>query len=198
MSVRHLGTFTATIAAAVLAGLAPAAAHTGTAPAFGFAAGMLHPFSGLDHLLAMLAVGLMAGLIGGRALWLVPASFIAAMLAGGSLAAAQIALPAAEIAIAASVVVLGLAAAAPRPTPVALAMGVAAAFAIFHGHAHGAEMPAGASALAYGLGFTCATLVLHGLGIAASLAAGRVPVGRLALRAGGGAIGALGVLLLLA
>lgn len=174
----------------------PAAAHTGSAPVMGFVSGFLHPFSGLDHVLAMVAVGVLAALIGGRALWLVPASFLGAMVVGSALG---FSLPFVELGIVASVIVLGAAVALAPRMPVALAMALAAAFAVFHGHAHGAEMPAAASALSYGLGFVSATALLHLVGMGGGLAAERLShgAGRIALRAGGGVIAALGLVLFL-
>jgi urease accessory protein len=144
-----------------------AMAHTGVGAAGGFAHGFWHPVTGLDHVLAMLLVGVLAWQLGGRALWLVPATFVLVMAAGGALAVAGLALPLVELGIALSVVVLGAAVAFGIRAPVAVAMGVAGLFAIFHGHAHGAEMPGDASGLAYGIGFMIATAALHlaGLGL---------------------------------
>jgi len=197
MSVRQLVRPSASLAA--LAALtAPAAAHTGHGTAFGFTAGFLHPLAGADHVLAMVAVGLLAALVGGRALWLVPASFIGAMLIGGALGWSAVSLPLVEFAILASVVVLGSAVATGRRMPVAAAMALAGAFAVFHGHAHGTEMPAAASALSYALGFVSATALLHGVGLGAGLTADRIVRARgAALRVGGGAIAALGLVLFL-
>ena len=128
-------------------------AHTGSATVVGFVSGFLHPIGGLDHVLAMVAVGMLAALIGGRALWLVPASFLGAMVIGSALG-----LPAVRrVGIVASVVVLGAVVALAPGMPVTVAMALAAAFGMFHGHAHGAEMPAAASAVLYGLGFVTAT-----------------------------------------
>lgn len=143
----------------------PALAHTGHGTD-GFAEGIVHPLGGLDHLLAMVAVGLWAVQMGGRALWLLPLSFIASMVAGGALGSAGIELPALEGGIAASVVLLGLAIAGAARLPLpgaALAVGL---FALWHGTAHGAEMPADADALRYALGFVMATALLHAAGIA--------------------------------
>jgi urease accessory protein len=198
MSVRQLARLSASLAA--LAALAvPALAHTGHAPVFGFASGFLHPLMGVDHVLAMVAVGMLAALLGGRALWLVPGSFVGAMLLGGALGLSGVALPLVEAAILASVVVLGIAVASGRRMPVSAAMALVAAFAVFHGHAHGTEMPAAASALSYALGFVSATALLHAFGIAAGIMAERASQapGRAAFRVGGGAIAALGLVLLL-
>jgi urease accessory protein len=182
-------------AAALLAFAAPAAAHTGSTPVVGFVSGFLHPLGGLDHVLAMVAVGVLAAMIGGRALWLVPASFLGAMAVGSVLG---VSLPFVELGIVASVVVLGAVVALAPRMPVAVAMALAAAFAVFHGHAHGTEMPAAASALPYGLGFLFGTALLHAAGLGLGLVVERLSrdAGRAALRVGGGAVAALGLALL--
>jgi urease accessory protein len=188
-----------TIGLAVAAPLALAAgaaeAHTGVGATHGFAAGLAHPVFGADHLLAMVAVGLWAALLGGRATWLVPAAFVTVMAGGGLLAMAGLGLPAAELAIVASVVVLGVLVAARVTVPTAAGMAIVAAFALFHGFAHGLEMPAAASGLLYFAGFALATAALHAVGLAIGMAAGRLSEG-LAVRAAGGAIAAAGVLLI--
>ena len=174
------------VTAAALA-LAPAAAwaHTGVGGSAGFAHGFVHPIGGLDHVLAMVAVGLFAAHLGGRALWAVPATFVAAMALGGVLGVAGVALPLVEVGIALSVVTLGLAVVAGRAWPVGLAMALVGVFAILHGHAHGAEMPAVASGVAYGLGFVLATALLHATGIGMALSAPSCsPVSRLTRAAG--------------
>jgi urease accessory protein len=135
--------------------------------------GFLHPLGGLDHILAMVAVGLFAAHLGGRALWLVPASFVATMALAGLAGMAGLEVPHTEIGIALSVLVLGAAVAARLTMPVAAAMGLVAFFAIFHGYAHGVEMPETASGLAYGAGFLGATALLHGFGIGLGLMIGR-------------------------
>jgi urease accessory protein len=158
------------------------------------AAGFAHPVGGLDHVLAMVAVGILAAQQGGRALWLVPAAFVGMMVAGGALGVAGIPLPYVELGIAGSVVVLGAVIAAGRRLPVALAMSLAGAFAVFHGHAHGTEMPLDASGLEYGAGFVLATALLHAAGI--GLGAGAATIGRsLVLRLGGGGIALAGLAL---
>ncbi len=174
-----------------------AAAHTGIGPTAGLGAGFGHPLLGVDHLLAMVAVGLWASVAGGRALWLVPIAFVGTMLAGGALALFGIPLPGVELMIALSVVVLGSAVLARARLPVAAAMGVAALFAVFHGHAHGAEMPAGASGLLYGLGFAAATASLHAVGVGVGITARRFAA-EPALRLGGGAVALAGFLILVA
>ncbi|THK36581.1 HupE/UreJ family protein [Ensifer sp. MPMI2T] len=153
---------------------AVAHAHTGVGAAGGLAHGFMHPVGGVDHILAMVAVGTFASIIGGRALWLVPASFVLMMAAGGALGIEGIGVPFVEIGIAASVIVLGLAVALRWNPPTAVAMGVASLFAIFHGHAHGAEMPMDTSGVQYALGFMAATALLHVAGIGLGFALGRV------------------------
>lgn len=180
----------------VLASAGTAAAHTGHGATDGFASGFLHPLLGLDHLLAMIAVGLWGARIGGRALWLVPAAFVTVMALGGLVAVAGVDLPMVELGIIGSVLVLGLLVAAAPQLPFWAPAAIVALFALFHGHAHGTEMPETVSGLAYGLGFVLAAASLHGLGLALGLlVAGRSP---LALRLGGGAIAACGTLLLIA
>jgi urease accessory protein len=152
--------------------LAPtvAFAHPGHGETADLLGGFLHPFGGLDHLLAMTAVGLIAAQIGGRALVLVPASFVALMALGGLYGAAGGSLPFVETAVALSVLAFGaLIASGAAPTVVA-AMTLVGAFALFHGHAHGVEMPAVGSGVQYGLGFVAATALLHGAGIGLGLA----------------------------
>lgn len=184
---------------ALIAASAPALAHTGFDDAHGFIHGFLHPVSGLDHTLAMVAVGLFAVNLGGRALWLLPATFILIMSVGGVLGMNGINIPFVETGIATSVIALGLVLAFQAPVPVGLAMGMVGFFAIFHGHAHGAEMPASASGLSYAIGFMAATAVLHSIGIGAGLAiyrAGSKISNRLA-QINGGALSLAGVGLLM-
>ena len=152
--------------AAVSLALAPtlASAHPGHDGA-SLVHGFVHPLGGIDHIVAMVAVGLLAARLGGRALWLVPASFIAAMAVAGLAGVAGIGLPYAEAGITVSVVALGAVAAFGVAMPVAAAMGLVAFFAVFHGYAHGIEMPETMSGFAYGAGFVAATALLHGVGI---------------------------------
>jgi urease accessory protein len=190
----------ARLALATIFALIPTAAfaHTGHGDAAGLLHGFIHPIGGLDHVLAMVAVGVFAVVLGGRALWLVPASFVAMMVVGFGLGVSGVALPYVELGIALSSIVIGFAAALGRPIPVAAAMAIAGVFAIFHGHAHGAEMPAGALGLEYALGFVLATAALHLVGIGAAIGASRVVgrYGRTVAQVTGGlfAIGGLGVL----
>lgn len=153
---------------AALLVLAPGAAfaHVGAGDTSGFAHGFMHPVTGIDHVLAMVAVGVFAYQLGGRALWLVPGTFVLVMAAGGALGMAGIALPHVETGIALSVVVLGAIIALGVKAPVAIAMGIAGLFAIFHGHAHGAEMPSDVAGAEYAAGFMLGTALLHAAGIA--------------------------------
>lgn len=150
-----------------------ALAHPGHGEAIGFSHGFLHPISGVDHILAMVLVGIFAWQLGGRALWAVPATFVAVMALGGALGMSGIAVPFVEIGIGLSVVVLGAIVALGVKAPVAVAMSVVGLFAVFHGHAHGAEMPEDAAGLAYGAGFMLATALLHLAGIAIGFGIGK-------------------------
>ncbi len=161
----------------------------------GFVHGFVHPVTGIDHVLAMVAVGLFAANLGGRALWAVPLSFVSVMAVGGALGIAGIGVPFVEAGIAISVIVLGVAVALQWKWPVAAAMALVGIFAIFHGHAHGAEMPVDASGLEYGLGFMLATALLHvvGIGLGIGMARfGRVYAPR-AIQVGGAAMAVAGL-----
>jgi urease accessory protein len=149
---------------------ATAYAHVGAGSPSGFTYGFLHPIGGLDHVLAMVAVGILAANLGGRALWAVPATFVAVMAFGGFLGVQQIGLPFVEIGIALSVVMFGLLVALRINWPVSAAMALVAIFAVFHGHAHGTEMPLETSGTAYAAGFMIATALLHVTGILAGFA----------------------------
>jgi urease accessory protein len=149
---------------------APAWAHTGAGVTSDFVSGFVHPFHGMDHVLAMVTVGLFAATIGGRALWAVPASFVVMMLAGAALGGVRLGIPAGEAGILASVIVLGSAVAVGRSWPSMAAMGLTGTFAVFHGYAHGTEMPFGAGVASYSLGFALATTLLHGSGLLAGTA----------------------------
>jgi urease accessory protein len=178
--------------------LIPAAAfaHTGAEEPYGFVSGFAHPLGGLDHLRAMLTVGIFAWQLGGRALWLVPGSFVLAMAAGAALGSAGVALPFVELGIAASVIVLGGIVAFACNAPILIAMGVVALFAIFHGHAHGSEMALEAAGAAYAAGFVLATALLHAGGITLGCAIGRVADGRAGYQLGGSFIALAGVAIL--
>jgi urease accessory protein len=165
----------------------------------GFTNGLLHPLTGLDHICAMVAVGLWAAQLGGRALWLVPTTFVSIMIIGGALGmgGAGIPYPYTEQGIAASVLVLGIFIAAAVRLPLAVNMAIVGLFALFHGYAHGAEMPKTASGLSYGIGFVVATASLHLAGIALGLTAQRFASAQF-VRCLGGGIAACGVYLCLA
>lgn len=141
------------------------------------ASGFAHPFTGYDHLLAMLAVGLWSAQLGKRAKWLLPISFLTAMCAGGALAALGIKLPLAEQGILTSVLVLGLLIAFAARLPLAAAITITTLFALCHGHAHVAEMKPADSILPYSSGFLLATALLHltGLGIGSLLQKYKLP-----------------------
>jgi urease accessory protein len=169
----------------------PALAHTGSV-AGGFLGGLAHPVFGIDHVVAMMAVGLWGAFLGAPAIWLLPMVFPLVMAFGGVLGILGVPIPAVETGIATSAVVLGLMVALAARPPLWVAAVLAGAFAIFHGHAHGAELPAGADAVAYSAGFVIATGLLHLCGIAfGTLAAW--PAGRIAVRTAGGAIALAGV-----
>lgn len=182
-------------AAVLLAGAGAALAHTEeAATSSGFVTGFLHPLTGVDHLLAMLAVGMWGAQLGMPALWLLPVAFPLVMALGGVIGLGGLPLPAAEPAIVASVLLLGGAIAVGTRPPLAMAATLVAFFAVFHGYAHGRELPAQTSALGYSTGFVLATGGIHLLGIAIGLVT-RLPGGERVLRAGGAAIAAAGVVL---
>ncbi|EIM30212.1 HupE/UreJ family protein [Microvirga lotononidis] len=179
----------AALASAVMLAPTAALAHTGHGDAAGFTYGIAHPISGIDHVLAMVSVGLLAALIGGRALWLLPLTFISVMAGAAVLGMTGFDLPSFEVWIAGSLVALGLAVAYPSHLSSLTGAGLIAVLAVFHGYAHGAEMPAGASGLAYAAGFVMGTVLLIGIGTGAALLAG-IKGGQLGprvLRGGGGA-----------
>src|SRR5262245_12129267 len=159
-----------TAAVALVVSSTVAFAHPG-GPAHDLTHGFLHPVSGLDHVLAMVAVGLLAAQLGGRALWLVPGAFVAVMAAAAAFGVAGVTPPRAELGIAASVLVLGAVVALRIGMPAWVAGLTVAIFAVFHGVAHGAEMPSTMLGLAYGAGFVAATALLHAIGIGAGLLA---------------------------
>ncbi len=170
---------------------AMAFAHTGAGATSGFMHGFSHPISGLDHLLATIMVGVLAWQLRSRAVWLVPATFVAVIAAGGALGVAGVDVPYVEAGIALSVIVLGAAVALGIKAPTAAAVAVVGMFAVFHGHAHGVEMPEGAGGLAYALGFILATAILHAAGVGFGFLIGRAGAayGSLIVR-GAGALGA--------
>jgi urease accessory protein len=176
-------------AAILLPGIA--LAHEGGV-AGGLASGFTHPIFGLDHVVAMVAVGLWGAFLGQPAIWLLPVVFPVVMAFGGLLVISGVPIPAVETGIAASAVALGAMVALALRPPLWVAAVLVGAFAIFHGHAHGAELPQAANPLAYGVGFVVATGLLHLSGIALGLLARR-PAGLRAVRVGGGAIACAGL-----
>jgi len=173
--------------------------NTGVGDTNGFVHGITHPISGIDHILAMIAVGLYAAHLGSRALWLVPLSFVSMMIVGGAFGMAGVDLPFVEIGIGLSVVVLGLAVAWSSHIPTAGAMALVGFFAIFHGYAHGAEMPESVSGLAYGVGLVLATAMLHACGIGLGLSVGRLSMtyGNRILQVMGSAMALAGIAILI-
>lgn len=180
--------------------IAPASAHVGIGPVNTFSLGFLHPIGGIDHVLAMVAVGLFAANLGGAALWLVPSAFVGTMIFGGALGYFGWSLPMVEEGIGLSVVVMGLAIALGVRLPTIAAMALVGIFAVFHGHAHGTEgIGLGVSFLPYVAGFVVATTLLHVSGIALGLSLDRLgPTLSTMLTKTAGSLGALaGVSLLL-
>jgi urease accessory protein len=158
----------ALILACLIAGSDQAAAHPSVNHSFSFAAGLSHPLSGLDHLLAMIAVGFWAALSGGRRIWIWPLAFVVSMLVGGAIAREGISIPNIEPAVATSVVILGIAIALLLAFPIAAGAILIALFGMAHGYAHGLEAPGTGWAL-YATGFVLATVALHLIGIAGGL-----------------------------
>ena len=158
-------------------------AHPGHG-AGGFLHGIEHPFGGLDHILAMVAVGLWAAQLGGRAFYLVPLSFVSVMILGGLMGVAGIQVPFVEEGILTSILILGLLIAAAVRVPLWASVMIVACFAVFHGFAHGAEMPSSSSGLGYGAGFVLATATLHAIGMGLGVAMGRTPWPKLTRLAG--------------
>lgn len=172
---------------------AGAHAHVVPGDVRGFGSGFVHPLHGLDHLLAMTAVGLWAAQLGGRARWLVPASFVGVMIVGAALAMSGLRLPFAEEGILLSVLVLGILVTIAAQFPLAASMAIVGLFALFHGHSHGTEISANAVGFAYGAGLALATAALHtcGIGLACVAQSVRLPVVRWA----GAAIAVAGICL---
>jgi urease accessory protein len=181
----------------VLATLAaqPAAAHVGRGEVYGLLTGLLHPVSGLDHVLAMVAVGLWGAQLGAPAIWVLPVAFPLVMAMGAMLGLVGVPVPGIEYGIAASAILLGAAVALEVRPPIGWAALLVGVFAVFHGHAHGTELPSGQSALLYSMGFVIATGCLHAVGIGIGTVHGR-SWGRKLLRASGAAVAAGGVFFL--
>lgn len=168
-----------------------AQAHSEGGVVGGFITGFLHPLTGMDHIAAMVAVGIWGAFLGAPAMWLLPVIFPLVMAFGGALGILGIPLPGVEVAIALSGVVLGLMIVFTVRPPLWIAALLVGFFAIFHGYAHGVELPQAANAVTYAVGFVVATGLLHVGGIAVGLMI-RWPWGRIAVRACGGVIAAAG------
>ena len=174
---------------------AVASAHVEQGQAVSFLTGVSHPWSGLDHILAMVAVGIWGAQLGNPALWGLPVSFPMMMAVGAMMGLLGIPVPGVEIGIAASALVLGIMILGEIRPPLIVAVVLVGFFAIFHGHAHGTELPAGQSGLLYSMGFVIGTGCLHGVGIAIGCIH-RWPSGKLVLRATGGFIASMGTFFL--
>lgn len=182
----------------MLAAVSGAEAHVGVGAVSGTVAGFTHPVGGLDHVLAMIAVGVLAAQQGGRALWSIPLAFVAMMLVGDAVGVAGIAMPFVEQGIMGSIIVMGVVVALGCAMPMPLAVAMVGLFAVFHGHAHGTEMPVDASGALYGLGFAIATTMLHVTGIGATVSVQKFArqVAPVLVRIGGGIIATLGMAML--
>ena len=173
----------------------PALAHVEQGQAVGFITGLEHPWSGLDHVLAMIAVGIWGAQLGNPALWILPVTFPMVMSLGAMMGLLGIPLPGIEIGIAVSAILLGVMVLGEIRPKLYIAAAMVGFFAIFHGHAHGTELPAGQSGLLYSMGFVIATGVLHGIGILIGTIH-RWPAGKMALRGAGAFIALMGVIFL--
>jgi urease accessory protein len=170
-------------------------AHSRGGEGAGFLSGLYHTVSGMDHVVAMVAVGLWGGQLGAPAIWLLPVTFPMVMAFGGMLGLMGLRLRGVEVGIALSALALGFMVLREAKPPLWVAAVLVGFFAIFHGHAHGTELPRGADAILYSIGFVIATGCLHATGIGIGLVH-RWPAGRIALRAAGGLILAAGMVFL--
>lgn len=170
-------------------------AHVQQGQATSFFTGISHPWSGMDHILAMVAVGLWGAQLGNPALWVLPVSFPMMMAVGAMMGLLGIPVPGIEIGIAVSALVLGVMILGEVRPPLMVSVVIVGFFAIFHGYAHGTELPPGQSGLLYSMGFVIGTGCLHGVGIAIGFIY-RWPSGRLVLRATGAFIGLMGTFFL--
>ena len=182
---------------AVILAPSSAFAHTGVGPAHDLLHGLAHPLTGLDHILAMFAVGLWAAQRGGRAIWFVPLTFVLVMTLGGALGMSGISFPFVEQGIVLSVIILGVLVAAAIRLPLPISAGIVGLFALVHGYAHGAEIPSSASGFSYALGFAAATALLHVAGIGFGILTQRWHYSQL-VRFAGAAIAACGIFLCVA
>src|SRR4051812_45244140 len=188
-TLRSLGLFALVALVPALAQAHPGHDHSG------FGSGVVHPFQGLDHLLAMVAVGLWAAQLGGRARWMVPLSFVGTLTLGALAGLAGLHLPGAEIGVAASVVMLGLLLFAAVRLPVVASAAVAGLLALCHGYVHAAEIPAGASSVGFIGGMVASTALLHAIGLGTALAA-QSAARPISLRLAGAAVVVLGLVAL--
>jgi urease accessory protein len=170
----------------------PAFAHSENGVAIDFWGGFTHPIFGPDHVIAMVAVGLWGAFLGAPAIWLLPVVFPLVMALAGAFGVIGVPLPGVEIGIAVSAIMLGAMVALAAKPPLWIAAVLVGAFAIFHGHAHGAELPIGADAVSFSMGFVVATGMLHLGGITFGTLS-RWPSGRIAVRAAGAVIALIGV-----
>ena len=184
--------------ACLLFTIEPALAHEEDEGGVGFLAGLFHPALGLDHLLAMLSVGILSAQIGGRAIWYIPGTFVLIMILGGVLGMQGVGIPLVEAGIAISVLVLGIALAAEKYIPSYIAVVSVGIFGIFHGHAHGTEMPMIANPWLYGLGFVIGTSIIHLIGVFVGFGFKRLQRGPGLLRATGVGIAGVGRYFLMA
>jgi len=172
---------------------APAFAHADPASLQGaFMSGFMHPISGLDHVVAMVAVGLWGAFLGKPAIWILPITFPLVMAFGGALGVAGVPIPYVETGVALSGVVLGLAVLLALRPPMWVAAVIVGIFAIFHGYAHGVELPKAANPLIYSIGFVIATGLLHLAGIAIGELK-RLALGEVVVRTGGAIISLIGL-----
>jgi urease accessory protein len=194
--MRTLSPYRLLIAAAA-AVPAVALAHTGLGDGHDLVRGFMHPLTGIDHVLAMVAVGVIAVQFGGRALWAVPLSFVVSMAIAGLFGVAGLVLPGVEAGIALSVVMLGAVIFLRVKLPVVVAASMVAVFAIFHGYSHGLEMVRAHSGAGFGVGFVSATALLHLAGIGLGLLTGRIAASRVRplSQAAGGALVLAGAVL---
>lgn len=171
-------------------------AHPGHDHVHGLAHGLTHPIFGMDHLLAMIGVGLWAAQRGGRAVWALPTVFVGSMAIGGALGLAAVPMLAVEAMIVLSVLVMGLMVAGSTRLPIAASLAMVSLFACMHGYAHGAELTAGDGAAGYAAGFLIATAALHASGVACAIALKKLSATRW-IRYSGGAIAAMGLAMII-
>jgi len=186
------GRAAAIVAGMIVAASTPLLAHDQGGQARGFVTGLLHPVSGLDHVLAMVSVGLWGAQLGAPAVWMLPVAFPMVMAMGGLLGLLGVPLPGVEIGIALSAILLGFVVMLEARPPLMVAAALVSVFAVFHGHAHGIELPPGENGLTYSMGFVVATGCLHGAGVVMGLTHGW-RAGRIALRLSGAVVTVAGL-----